>query len=719
MKYIYGFFELLLCSILFASLSLADVPESIRKYSAVTVSEDKPAAGIASFSTSRNISINIEGRIFNLSLTPYVVTSGSINSDYTFYKGTANESGTATAGFLGDTLDHAVVQENGEFYFFETYANSPLIGYLAEDLDPGFHPAVHCGTGNEGSAFSGFLSELPKLAAQTGGAGDGGKKIIEMGITADFGMTMNHGSQLERFLSKIINMVNGIYAGSGLPHEFQAIDITVHSQFSDPYSFTTDGETLLSEHEVKDTDRQEFDLAPLFTGRQFANNLLGMARIHGVCNEMEENVTVISDSIRSLGDTFMAILTAHEFGHTVGANHDGRDAGPFSLLGCEPQEPPEGFVMSATINTGGTTFSGCSVDSINHLATLVSCLEDAGPEQEAPVFFYYEVQPGFDVVDDFDVTVNVSDNGTIERVEYYFDDELIHTETPGDDLFIHTEVFDIDDLDDTPGTHQMKTCAIDNEGREACVSRAVEVGVDENPPELDLIITVTQPFFDGVTMTPPQIVIEVQSDNFDEGLIQLFIDQEQVVMVEIEASPVEGAPPGVKQLLLFTVSGSGNMEPGRHDIIVCATDEDLLESCEEDYYEVNEPVGPGEPTPTPTPDPGDAGAIISQIQALLNELQALVESVSVQRNGQEQRSEVFSPIQDTNTMILTISGDFDNLAQTRLSQKILRQAQKTNSRIVPLLSSFNGGRIRKIKANKRRAIKQIKRHRKALNRLSN
>ena len=100
------------------------------------------------------------------------------------------------------------------------------------------------------------------------------------------------------------------------------------------------------------------DVFHLFTGKNLSGSTIGIAWVGAVCTFQEHQRTGVSQLV---SDANEAILTAHEIGHNLDADHD----------------EVTDSIMSPVINSANTTFSAFSVGQItSHINNFGSCLEN-------------------------------------------------------------------------------------------------------------------------------------------------------------------------------------------------------------------------------------------------------------------------------------------------------------------------------------------------------
>lgn len=140
---------------------------------------------------------------------------------------------------------------------------------------------------------------------------------LDMQLHADPQYSSIYGSSTNAEIADIINAVNVIYTRD-IGIEF-AIDSLTALTGSDPFNGVTDAEALVNAY-LQYAFQQGYgnsDLSHLFTGREIDGTTVGIAAFGQICVGRPQSVGFSSD----LG-TSTYLVTAHELGHNLGANHD-------------------------------------------------------------------------------------------------------------------------------------------------------------------------------------------------------------------------------------------------------------------------------------------------------------------------------------------------------------------------------------------------------------
>ncbi|MBV6441436.1 MAG: PKD domain-containing protein [Haliscomenobacteraceae bacterium CHB4] len=219
-------------------------------------------------------------------------------------------------------------------------------------------------------------------------SGDGAKMQAcyqaDIALAADRSMFDKYGSVqgVEDHNIAVLNDVQVNYIGN-FNHD---IEFNIVTQFvvtgNDPWSSSNDAGTLLSSFRTWGNNGNfgtAFDVASLWTNRDFSGSTIGIAYLSGVCNSFKYNC--LQDF--TANSEFLRVLQAHELGHNFSAGHD--------ASGCPGQ-----WIMCPSVNSSNS-WSSASINSINNfIAPLVgNCLSSCGPPPPPLVAdFSWDPDPG-------------------------------------------------------------------------------------------------------------------------------------------------------------------------------------------------------------------------------------------------------------------------------------------------------------------------------------
>ncbi|HZL98689.1 MAG TPA: zinc-dependent metalloprotease family protein, partial [Planctomycetota bacterium] len=194
-------------------------------------------------------------------------------------------------------------------------------------------------------------------------------KVAELACDADFEYFSHYGTvaAVENRINTVINAMNAQYENEvGITHEITTIIVRTSS--SQPYT-STDPNTLLNQFRTQWTSNHgnvTRDVAHLFTGKELAGSVIGIAWLGVICNSSYGYGLVQSDFSGNFA--YSTDLSAHELGHNWNANH------------CTCPS----YTMNPYI-TGANSFDpAASVPPITSFRDSVGCLADGGGDPPPP-----------------------------------------------------------------------------------------------------------------------------------------------------------------------------------------------------------------------------------------------------------------------------------------------------------------------------------------------
>jgi hypothetical protein len=243
----------------------------------------------------------------------------------------------------------------------ESAASDEHLVFAADDLLalPG-----HCGGGVP-------VGGLPPGATEGGSGGaipPGAIDLCQIAIDSDFEYFQLHGS-VDATVADIETVLNGVgalyYVQTGIQYELT--EIIVRSDQADPYG-SADPEQLLLQmqsHWIGNQGGVVRDTAHLFTGRDIIGNVIGVAFVGVICNQLF--AYGYSQSLFSSNMARRVELTTHELGHNWSAGH------------CD-LEPDCGTMCSAidSCNASGQVFGSSALASIAEHRAVAGCLSEGG-----------------------------------------------------------------------------------------------------------------------------------------------------------------------------------------------------------------------------------------------------------------------------------------------------------------------------------------------------
>jgi hypothetical protein len=348
---------------------------------------------------SLEISLHAYGRQFDLVLEPNpILTPGAINvwvagSSHTteapttaLYKGAVKgEPGSWVRVSVRDGSLDGMIWTHGEIYFLEPGTRffagtgvppSGTVMYRMSDTTSTWDlgscaletPSValnlegHVHQHNPFNDYSELQSHLKELAV----AGD--LKQLEIALVADYEYYQDHGANSAADMQSILNQIDGIYQAE-LGVTFHIAGTVVFTSSADPFSNTLDPIALLQEFSAYRSSTSGIvhtaGLAHLFTDRDIANNVIGIAWVGVLCSNYY-GTGLSQDFINE--NKSLVLLTAHEIGHNFNAPHDNQQ-------GSSCASTPFGHIMNPWVSTSlDLTFSSCSKNQIAPEVAGASCL---------------------------------------------------------------------------------------------------------------------------------------------------------------------------------------------------------------------------------------------------------------------------------------------------------------------------------------------------------
>lgn len=200
--------------------------------------------------------------------------------------------------------------------------------------------------------------------------------LVELALASDFELYQDFGSNetsVENFMLNNLANVQTNYDNEFADEiRFEVVTTfiaTCSNTGCDPWTNSTNAGTLLNDFTSWGNGGGfggvTYDVATLWTGRNFNGGTIGVAWLSGLCNNLRYNTC---ENFSSNTQT-LRVLWSHELGHNFGSGHDNSG----------------GFIMSPSVNSS-TVWSTQSQNAINNLVASVSCLSSCGVA-EPPVAF--------------------------------------------------------------------------------------------------------------------------------------------------------------------------------------------------------------------------------------------------------------------------------------------------------------------------------------------
>lgn len=166
--------------------------------------------------------------------------------------------------------------------------------------------------------------ELPHKPADTEKAGN--CLVVEVGLAADNSMRVAFGgvAQVTNFMFGVLNNVQTNYDNEFADEiQFEVVTTFISDCPScDPWTSSNDAGTFLESFtnwgNSNGFGTSSFDVASVWTNRDFAGSTIGIAWLSGVCSQYRYNALQNFSS----NAAFLRVVQAHEYGHNFSATHD-------------------------------------------------------------------------------------------------------------------------------------------------------------------------------------------------------------------------------------------------------------------------------------------------------------------------------------------------------------------------------------------------------------
>lgn len=302
------------------------------------------------------------------------------------HRGTATlPDGTASEAIF--TFDQQFIlgswQENGVIYFLE-----PLWRYVP-DADPETYlvygendaiiPNGFCGADvhdhdHDHDHGHGREIEEPKPGGQEKLVGE--CLLVELALASDFELYQdfgNNATSVENFMLNTLANVQTNYDDEFADElQFEVVTTfiaTCSATSCDPWTNSTNAGTLLNSFQSWGQGGGfggvTYDVATLWTGRNFNGGTIGVAWLSAVCTNLRYNTCENFSSNAQL----LRVLWSHELGHNFGSGHDGSGT----------------WIMSPSVNSS-TQWSNQSQNAINNYVASINCLSSCGTAEPPSAF---------------------------------------------------------------------------------------------------------------------------------------------------------------------------------------------------------------------------------------------------------------------------------------------------------------------------------------------
>nr|1ATL_A Chain A, Snake venom metalloproteinase atrolysin-D [Crotalus atrox]1ATL_B Chain B, Snake venom metalloproteinase atrolysin-D [Crotalus atrox]1HTD_A Chain A, ATROLYSIN C [Crotalus atrox]1HTD_B Chain B, ATROLYSIN C [Crotalus atrox] len=152
------------------------------------------------------------------------------------------------------------------------------------------------------------------------------QRYIELVVVADHRVFMKYNSDLNTIRTRvheIVNFINGFYRSLNIHVSLTDLEIWSNEDQINIQSASSD--TLNAFAEWRETDllnRKSHDNAQLLTAIELDEETLGLAPLGTMCDP-KLSIGIVQD--HSPINLLMGVTMAHELGHNLGMEHDGKD----------------------------------------------------------------------------------------------------------------------------------------------------------------------------------------------------------------------------------------------------------------------------------------------------------------------------------------------------------------------------------------------------------
>lgn len=182
------------------------------------------------------------------------------------------------------------------------------------------------------------------------------QRYLEVSTDADYEYYRVYKAQTAANIQSILNTAEAIYT-SQLGIRFDLVRQHAFQNRKPQPLTSSDALTLLNQFRDVRSHRNHLgqaDVYQLFTGKDLFGSIIGLSYVGPVCQDNFYSVSLVM----RVANSIQALVSAHEFGHTLGASH------PEDTLPSPPAS-----LMTGIVRPDQTSFSNFSLNEINsHLA---------------------------------------------------------------------------------------------------------------------------------------------------------------------------------------------------------------------------------------------------------------------------------------------------------------------------------------------------------------
>ena len=377
---------LVIPALFFAATTGAATPPRLLHAEVVTIETPARAQASRAGASRESLHLGAFGRHFELALEPSAGfprdeqqrhDSGTVNGAADSWA-RISRSGAQLTGLIYSAGEYYAIEPAAEIAAwlprgYNAPADSLLIYRLADLLIDADSLACGLAPGADGRvrASDALLALSNELGRETGAKAPGiataivnPPRRITLAPMADEEFAARYANTATNEILTRLNTVDGIFNGQvGIDIAPGTPVILRASAPGYPFSATDHTDLLDQLSDYRLVNHQDFGLTHLFSHKDFANNVAGVAWLESACRAREG--AALSSSF-GLSTQIAALVAAHELGHNFGAPHDGE-------TGSACAATPATFLMAAT-GTDSSRFSDCSVDEMSSAIGQISAL---------------------------------------------------------------------------------------------------------------------------------------------------------------------------------------------------------------------------------------------------------------------------------------------------------------------------------------------------------
>lgn len=260
------------------------------------------------------------------------------------------------------------------YHFYPSANPNVLVLYPAQAVQQGTEQ--HCGASLVQQAADMPANDLPDAPALAAQPPPNCTETAHLALAADYALWQQLGStdRIAKYMLAVTNNMQSVYAAVGIQLALTAVFVSECST-CDPWTANTDPYVLIQSFRdwangANTAFEQPYEASQLWSGRDFAGQIVGLATTGGACTELKYGVLQQTSAVFLRG----RMLAAHELGHNVGASHDAANSN---------------YIMQPSITGTASAFSATSVAAITNYVAQKTCFSQCTAcHAVSPLFLY-------------------------------------------------------------------------------------------------------------------------------------------------------------------------------------------------------------------------------------------------------------------------------------------------------------------------------------------